>query len=309
MALQSLFGSLRDALSGLYSPGEARAVAFLLLEEAFGVSRTDIYADKVRDFSQAETARLRDMSARLAAGEPVQYVLGHAVFRSRRFKVTPAVLIPRPETEELVEWALSAAREISSCGAAGEGLRILDAGTGSGCVAVSLTAELPGAQVEAWDISAAALSVARENAAALAADVLFREKDMLGSWTESGGADGGCRSRRYDLVVSNPPYICERERNDMEALVTDNEPARALFVPDDDPLLFYRALCEGALQTLRPGGRLLVEANRAYARDTAELFRRSGFGDVEVRRDAYGNERMVGGTLRGGVGKEEIFTT
>ncbi len=305
MALQSLFVSLRDALSAAYPPGEARAVAFLLFEEGFGVSRTDIYADKVRDFSQAETARLRDMSARLVAGEPVQYVLGHAVFCSRRFKVTPAVLIPRPETEELVEWAVVSAREMSLCGAAGEGLRVLDAGTGSGCVAVSLKAELPGAEVEAWDISPEALTVARENAAALGADVRFLEKDMLRPWTEGGGAGGGCGTRRFDLVVSNPPYICERERSEMEPLVTDNEPARALFVPDGDPLLFYRALCDGAALCLHPGGRLLVEANRAYARDTAELFRRRGFAGVEVRRDAYGNERMVGGTLPGDVHEKE----
>ncbi len=290
----SVFNGLRSALAPLYGAGEARAVAFLLLEEGFGVRRTDVYAGKVIDFSDAAAARLRDMSARLAGGEPVQYVLGHAVFRSLRFKVTPAVLIPRPETEELVEWALAEARGMADGGVCAP--RVLDAGTGSGCIAVSLKAALPAARVEAWDISAAALAVARENAARHAAAVRFVQRDMLRPW-DAEGAEAGDGQRRFDLIVSNPPYICERERAEMESLVTDNEPSAALFVPDADPLLFYRALAAGAALTLRPGGRLLVEANRAYARAAAELFRACGFEGVEVRRDAYGNERMVCATL------------
>ncbi len=283
------FVALRDALTPLYGQGEARAVAFLVFEDAFGVSRTDIYADKVRQFSEDECTRLHNICQQLLAGRPVQQVLGHATFCGRSFKVTPDVLIPRPETEELVSWAVALAEQISDKSSShAEPICLLDAGTGSGCIAVSMKLALTDADVTAWDISETALRVARENARELGAEVKFEHHDML----QQPSADAALR---YHIIVSNPPYICQREAADMERNVLEFEPHTALFVPDDDPLRFYRALCLQAKQLLLPGGWLLVEANRAYAEQTAQLMRDYGLKDVEVREDAYGNPRMVGG--------------
>lgn len=278
--MSPLYSELRDGLLREYDAGEARAVALLVLEEEFGVPRTDVYAGKVRHFSDAERARLQNISERLQAGEPVQYVTGHAAFMGRRFAVSPAVLIPRPETEELVALAL---REPAR--------RVLDVGTGSGCVAVSLALELPGAEVEAWDLSDDALAVARTNAAALGAAVRFVRRDALAA-PEAGEA--------FDLIVSNPPYVRESERAGMERRVAEHEPAMALFVPDDDALRFYRALARLGRARLRPGGRLVMEVNAALAGATAALMRAEGYGGVAVSRDAYGRERFVEARLAAG---------
>ena len=279
--MNELFSHLRMQLRQVYSEGEARAVAFLVMEEAFGVSRTDIYADKVRQFSQDERERLDNMCKQLVEEQqPVQYVVGAEWFMGRRFRVTPDVLIPRPETEELVRWAIDLMR-------GKQGVQIIDAGTGSGCIGVSLALELPEAAVCAIDLSEGALTVAKENAQKLGARVRFHQADMLQPWdflTQNG-----------DLIVSNPPYICQREAEDMEQNVLRHEPHTALFVPDDDPLRFYRALAREAMLHLRPGGWLLVEINRAFAQETARLLEEAGLKNVEIRRDDFGNERMVGG--------------
>lgn len=266
---------LRQAAMACGDGREARAVAFLVLEEAFGVSRLDVYADKVRHFSEDERRRLRDISRRLAAGEPVQYVLGWADFCGLRLAVTPATLIPRPETEELVAWAVAespAAR------------RVLDAGTGSGCIALALARAFPAAEVTAWDVSPEALAVAAANAAACGVALRCERRDLL---------DAPQPDAPFDLIVSNPPYVCSAERAGMEARVLDYEPATALFVPDDDPLRFYRALAALGQRALVPGGRMYVEINAAYGPQTAECFAAAGYGDVELRRDAYGRDRMV----------------
>lgn len=277
--MNSEYLGLRAALNPLYGEGEARAIAFMVMEDAFGLSRTDIYVGKVRQFSVDERIRLHTMCEQLKAGVPVQYVLGKEWFDGHEFKVTPAVLIPRPETVELVEWA--AVQKGASY--------ILDAGTGSGCIAVSLKLRLPEAQVEAWDISPEALEVARGNAARLGAEVCFEQHDMLQPWGED---------KVFDLIVSNPPYICERERAEMERHVLEHEPEGALFVPDDDALLFYRTLAERAVGgALREGGKLMVEINSAYGAETVSLFEKCGLHEVELRKDEFGNDRMVCGTL------------
>lgn len=256
-------------------------MAFIVLEDGFGVSRTDIYADKVRQFSESERQTFLNMCDRLAAGEPLQYVVGHTAFCGHQFEVTPDVLIPRPETEELVAWAVETARGVSSVARP----RLLDAGTGSGCIAISLQLALPKAEVEAWDISQGALRVATRNAQRLHAPVCFKECDILNVDVSSSVAP-------FDLIVSNPPYICQREAADMDDNVLQHEPHTALFVPNDDPLRFYRALAAHALKRLNKGGALLVELNRAYAEATAELFEGMGLTRVELRRDDYGNQRM-----------------
>lgn len=276
------FTYLRNLLTPLYGEHEARAMAFIVFEDAFGVSRTDIYADKVRQFSESERQTFLNICNRLAQGEPLQYAIGHTTFCGHQFKVTPDVLIPRPETEELVSWAIETAQPLLTH----HPLRMLDAGTGSGCIAISLQLALPQAEVEACDISTAALRVAQHNATHLQAPVRFSERDILNlSYADA-------RPRPYDVIVSNPPYICQCEAAEMEANVLQHEPHTALFVPNTDPLRFYRALAHHAVHLLRPGGVLLVELNRAYAEATAQLFRDWGLIDVELRRDAFGNERM-----------------
>lgn len=268
------FTSLRQQLATCYPEREAHAVALRVLEDAFGVSRTDVYADKVRKFSSEEEQRWQHIAERLSAGEPLQYVLGEAEFCGRSFGVAPGVLIPRPETEELV--ALVEQSVSGHC-------RILDAGTGSGCIAVSLALALPEAEVQAWDISPEALSVAQGNAERWGAAVDFRLCDMLTATPDE----------RFDVVVSNPPYVCERERLDMTPQVLEHEPGLALFVPDDDPLRFYRALVGLSVRCLNSGGLLAVEINEAYGAETADLFSRSGLTEVQILFDGFGKPRFV----------------
>lgn len=274
--MEDAFSFLIHRLSPVYGAGEARAIAFVLLEDAFGLSRTDIFAGKGSAFSEDAHLRLVNMCKRLEEGEPVQQVVGFAWFAGRRFKVSRDVLTPRPETEELFRWVL----EKKPCGS------VLDACTGSGCIGISIALDCPDAQVTACDISSAALNIARSNASALGAEVVFSECDVLKRVPPIEGA--------YSLIVSNPPYVCERERGEMERNVLDYEPHLALFVPNEDPLLFYRALAAHATGgALRPGGNLLVEANRAYAGEVARLFTAMGLRQTQVRRDQFGEERMV----------------
>lgn len=274
--MDRLYRQIVDALPSEYDAREARAVALLVLEEAFGIGRTELYAGTARALTAAEHVRLDALVARLAAGEPVQYVLGTCSFCGLRLRVTPDVLIPRPETEEIVDHVLRA--EV------GRTLRVLDAGTGSGCIAVALARGLAGASVEAWDLSEGALAVARANAEACGARVRFCRRDLLAP------PPAGCS---FDVVVSNPPYVCLRERAAMDGRVLRYEPAGALFVPDDDPLLFYRALSALGRAVLPPGGRMYLETNRAYGRDVCDLLLADGYADARVSRDSYGNDRLV----------------
>lgn len=278
---ETYYNELRRTLLPLYGEGEARAIAFLVLEEAFGIGRTDVYARKVRHFSEEEACRWQNILTRLSAGIPVQYVLGAATFCGRRFGVSSAVLIPRPETEQLVAMAAS----LSPC-------RALDAGTGSGCIAVSLALEAEACAVEAWDVSPEALSLAAANARSLGADVRFVRCDMLAEAEAVWNGDSA-DAAAYDVIVSNPPYVCESEAAEMSPHVLLHEPHLALFVPDADPQRFYCALARLALRRLRPGGSLLVEGNAAHVSATADLFRRSGLRDVRVHDDLYHRPRFV----------------
>ena len=268
-----------SALSPDYDPREARAVAFLVLDKAFGIGRTDVYASKKHEFTVAETQALEAICRRLKAGEPVQYVLGQAEFDGRTFAVSPAVLVPRPETEELVERAAAAATATLQSGET-----ILDAGTGSGCIAVSLSLRLPDNPVEAWDISPEALSVARDNARRNGAEVTFEQRDLLAP------APAG---KHFGMIVSNPPYVLLSERASMEKRVKDFEPGQALFVPDDDALRFYKALARLSRTTLKRDGWLLVEINSALGPQTVKLFEEEGFAKVELHRDSFGHDRIV----------------
>lgn len=268
----------RARLSSLYEARELRAVTLLVMEQAFGVSRLDVYADKVRHFSADEACRLENILQRLAQGEPVQYVLGEATFAGRPFRVGPGVLIPRPETEELTDWILSDYTHRPAPD------RLLDVGCGSGCIAVTLACALPRTAVTAWDISEEALRQTAFNAERHGATVRCEYHNLL---------ENPVANHPFDLIVSNPPYICHSEQADMEHRVLDHEPALALFVPDAHPLLFYRQLARLAGTSLSPEGSLYLEINRRFGPELLRLFRSAGFTQTELRADSFGADRMI----------------
>lgn len=280
-----MFRTLRTRLAAVYPDGEAQAIVFLVLEKLFGLSRTDVLMGGLERLTADQNAELEQVMLRLEQGEPVQYVLGVADFDGMTLGVAPGVLIPRPETEELVEWIAEDFKD-AKC------LRILDIGTGSGCIALSLARRFTDASVTAWDISDDALSIASANAERLGVSVEFKKRDAL--CMEVPEAD----ISNYDIIVSNPPYICEKERADMDNNVLQHEPAAALFVPDSDPLLFYRAISNLAQKMLRSGGCLYFEINREYGEETTDMMRAMGFDSVELRKDFMENNRMVKGTKR-----------
>ena len=268
-----------------YEDGEARAIARILIEELFGLSYTDIVCGATDQLSADDTLRLDTAVRRIEQGEPLQHVLGYADFCGNRFSVNVSVLIPRPETEWLVDEGERLMNDASNA-APSAPKRILDIGTGSGCIAISLKLRLGDAYVEAWDISEEALRTAESNAKALEAEVAFCKRDALRA--EDPAAP-------WDLIVSNPPYICDSERDAMDENVLLHEPHTALFVPDDDPLRFYRAIARYALRSLSDGGSLLFECNTRYAEATGEMMREMGFENVTVNDDCFGLPRFVAG--------------
>lgn len=272
------YRELWRTLEPLYGNGEARAITDYVLDVCFGLSKADILCGAVEEMTAEKTAELNKIFGRLMEGEPVQYVLGRAEFSGRWFNVRPGVLIPRPETEELCAWITADSKASASP-------KVLDIGTGSGCIAITLQLDMPESKVTAWDISADALDVARENAQQLGANVNFVKLDALNAKPEG----------EWDVIVSNPPYICEKEKKDMAVNVLEHEPHTALFVPDADPLLFYRAITRLAVQTLSKGGRLYFEINPIYADDTCRMMRAEGMTAVELRSDMYGKQRMAKG--------------
>lgn len=269
-----------------YEDGEARAIARILIEELFGLSYTDIVCGATDQLSADDTLRLDTAVRRIEQGEPLQHVLGYADFCGNHFGVNASVLIPRPETEWLVDEGERLMNGASNA-APSAPKRILDIGTGSGCIAISLKLRLGEAYVEAWDISEEALRTAESNAKALKAEVAFCKRDAL-------RAEGSVAP--WDLIVSNPPYICDSERANMDDNVLLHEPHTALFVPDDDPLRFYRAIARYALRSLSNGGSLLFECNTRYAEATGEMMREMGFEDVTVNDDCFGLPRFVKGS-------------
>ncbi len=269
-----------QCLSNSYDEREAKAVARYLLDVGYGLTMTDIIGGAVE---RIDESRLNEQLRRLQAGEPVQYVLGKAFFCGHEFRVRPGVLIPRPETEELVGVACDRVARYGE-------IHILDIGTGSGCIAISLALAIPDAQVEAWDVSDEALAIARENASRLGAKVTFKKNDIL----KENGAPSFWRGlgEAVSLIISNPPYICEKERKDMEQRVLDHEPSLALFVPDDDPLLFYRAIAEYATRALTPRGLLLFEINPLYKDAMEEMLLSLHFHDIVFHEDQFGKIRF-----------------
>ena len=272
-------------LAQVYDEGEAKAVARMVYEVRYGLTLSDIYIGKDTQLSLDCQTELEEITKRLIEHEPVQYILGQADFCGRTFHVEPGILIPRPETEHLC-------RLITKHAAIGFPNRtILDIGTGSGCIAITLALDIPNSQVTAWDISPIALRVAKGNAQRLGADVTFQEVDVLtapGSpslWRRMGGG--------WDLIVSNPPYICNKERAEMEQNVLAHEPHTALFVPDDNPLLFYRAIAQYGQSALKTGGSLYFEINPLYANPLREMLSTMSYHDIDIKDDQFGKTRFI----------------
>ena len=275
--MHPVFHEIRDALKGYYSDSEALALAKMLLVEVFGFSTLELYGGKDKEFSEKHRSVLAEMIRRLQKNEPIQYIIGIESFCGLTFEVDPNVLIPRPETQELVSWIVEDCQKE-------EAVRILDIGTGSGCIPVSLAKQLPRSEVESWDISEGALEVASRNCERNEVKVLLRRKDVLNAAPEGVF---------YDVIVSNPPYIADREKVDMEANVLDWEPSLALFVPDDDPLLFYRKIAQLGCEMLKEGGSLYFDINRAYGQETSLMLSELGYNQIELKKDSWGNDRMI----------------
>lgn len=286
------YSALWHRLLPVYAAPEAQAVIRLVLEELYGFTLTDLVMGSVEALPVKEQQRLNAIVARLRKGEPVQYILGKARFCGRDFRVSPAVLIPRPETEVLCRLVIEDAHKQPAPHPGSPAPAILDIGTGSGCIAVTLALDLPDADVTAIDISDAALKVAAGNAARLHADVNFLRRDILKAAEEENEPDR-TTSHKWSVIVSNPPYIAEKEKKDMETNVLDYEPGQALFVPDDDPLRFYRAIAVYAARTLRVGGRLYFEINPLYAEPLQRMLAQKGLTDIRMVDDQFGKQRFI----------------
>ena len=280
------YNELWRQLTQVYEEGEAKAIARLMYEVRFGLMPADLFIGKDTQLSTDNQILLEEITQRLLQQEPVQYVLGEAEFGGRTFHVEPGVLIPRPETYELCQWITEDGKRKTE----GERCSILDIGTGSGCIACTLASEIPQAQVTAWDISDDALRIAAENAKRTNVHVSFEKVDALDIPLTSHSSP---LTPQIDIIVSNPPYICENERTVMEANVLEHEPELALFVPDSDPLLFYRSIAHYAAQTLKPNGQLFFEINPLYINEMKDMLLDEGFTHTEIRYDQFGKQRFT----------------
>ena len=275
MKLKEAIEQLREGLAGVADPQEVQAMIRVICEDVFNYDPVDVSLRQESELPDFAPQRVAEIIARLQRHEPLQYILGTARFHGHRFKVTPAVLIPRPETEQLVDLIIEENP--------GSDLRVLDMGTGSGCIAISLARALKFARVDALDVSRDALAVARDNAASLKVKVRFFESDILAPQPAA----------TYDIIVSNPPYITWSERELMERNVKDYEPAQALFVPDNDPLLFYKAIASYANRSLEKGGRLYLEINQRFGAEVKRLLEDCGFDEVRIIVDSFGKDRFA----------------
>ena len=275
MILKQAIEQLNSGLAGVAEPREVQAMIRIICEDVFNYDPVDVALRQESELPDFAAERISDIISRLRRHEPLQYIVGTALFHGHKFKVTPAVLIPRPETEQLVDLIVDENTASD--------LRVLDMGTGSGCIAISLARALKFAQVDAFDISQDALAVARENAADLKVKVRLFQSDMLAPQPAA----------RYDIIVSNPPYICWSERESMERNVLDYEPGQALFVPDNEPLLFYKAIAPYAAQSLERGGRLYLEINQRFGNEVKRLLEDCGLDEVRIIEDSFGRVRFA----------------
>ena len=273
--MKSIANKIHKGLATVYTDGEIKAFTRILATELLGVKESSFFLKDAVELDNEKQLLLDNALADLKVHRPIQHILGYENFCGLQFEVNGSVLIPRPETQELVAWIADEAQGNE---------HILDIGTGSGCIAISLAQRLKGCRVTAWDISSDALAVARKNSGNNGCNVTFEQHDIL-SYAP--------KEERFDIIVSNPPYIKEEEKAIMEANVLNWEPQLALFVPNDTPLLFYRAIAEKALTMLRSGGKLYFEINRAYGKEICAMLQSLGYRDIELRKDFADNDRMI----------------
>ncbi|MGV8994848.1 MAG: peptide chain release factor N(5)-glutamine methyltransferase [Flavobacterium sp.] len=280
MLLREFRNDFRKSLSSIYDSQEVDSFFYLILNNFYQMSRVDLALKPEFEIEEIEIQKWKNIIAELQLQKPIQYILGETEFFGLPFEVNSAVLIPRPETEELVDWILKNNSDNS------EHLRVLDIGTGSGCIPITLAKNLKNSEVSAIDISAEALKVAEINAEKNSVEVNFIEKDILK--TEDLDAI-------YDIIVSNPPYVRELEKQEMQKNVLEFEPHLALFVEDDDALLFYLKITELASKSLSEGGQLYFEINQYLGQRMLDLLNEYKFRDIELQKDIYGNDRMIFG--------------
>lgn len=290
MKLTELATLYQEKLNGLYDEDEVQSLFLIALEDVTGFKKTDYILKKQEPVSDTALLKLNNILLGLVKGTPIQYIIGQTEFYGLKFKVNPSVLIPRPETEELVEWILSVCSSqfsVDSSVATSQAkvVNVIDIGTGSGCIAIALKKHLPKAYVSAIDVSSAALATAKENALLNNAGVEFIEDDIL-NYNETYPS-------KFDIIVSNPPYIKEDEKPEMHENVLANEPHLALFVSNEKPLVFYEAIADFALAHLKNDGRLYFEINANLGKETIQMLAIKGFIDIKLRLDMQGKERMV----------------
>ncbi|SMO59448.1 release factor glutamine methyltransferase [Saccharicrinis carchari] len=279
--VKQLINSFNQELESFYPKEEIRNFTGIILAHLLGFSRTDMLIKTDYELGEADRRFCMDALLKLKQQVPIQYIVGHTLFYGLTFYVDKNVLIPRPETEELVQWIIQDTEFTAPA--------ILDIGTGSGCIPIALKKHMPQAKVTAWDISPKAITLAKRNAKANNVEIDFNLQDVLAPNIEI--------SRKYDIIVSNPPYVRELEKKIMQDNVLKHEPHLALFVKDNDPLLFYRAISKLATQALNANGRLYFEINEALGKQTSHLMRNMGFKEVELGNDIFGKNRMVKGSL------------
>ena len=279
--VKDVFEQFKDGLADVYSPQETEAITLLILSHLLNTSKAKLKAFPETEIGFQQTDELQNILWELKTGKPVQYILGYTEFYGLPFKITPSVLIPRPETEELVQWIIETAKHSKT-----PIVNILDIGTGSGCIPISLKHNLLNTTAFGVDISTDALAIAKENAALNQADVSFIEADILNFPAEIS-------LPKLDIIVSNPPYVTLEDKTKMHANVTDFEPHTALFVPENDPLIFYRAIADFAKKHLTPNGLLFFEINESFGPETVELLESKSFKNIELRQDMSGRDRMI----------------
>ena len=275
--MQTAINYINTELKDLYPATEIKSFTYLIFEKLTGFSRTQIIVNKNTVFSSNQRYEIESIIEKLKVFIPIQYILGETEFYGHTFTVNESVLIPRPETEELVDW-------IHNENDTNENLRILDIGTGSGCIAISLKHEFTNAKVDAFDISIKSLEIAKLNAKLNNLELFFWKIDIL---------NAPDLSQKWDIIVSNPPYIPEMEKNEIHANVINNEPHLALFVPNNDPLVFYRHIALFAKKHLNSKGKLYFEIHRDAGQTCINLLKELGFIEIELRKDISGNDRMI----------------
>lgn len=286
--INDVFQSFRHELSELYNINETEALTLWAVSEIMEISKASTKAFPEKELTVLQQELLSSVLIELKTGKPLQYVLGYTEFYGLKFVVNQSTLIPRPETEELVEWALASWQ--FAVGNLQQPYSILDIGTGSGCIAISLKKHLPDIKVMAIDVSPEALQVAKTNAQLNEVMVDFIEADVLNPKSE-------IQNSKFTVIISNPPYVTPADKQQMHVNVVEFEPHTALFVPQNDPLLFYKAITAYAKNNLTPGGMLFLEINESYGNETVELLTNNGFTDIELKNDMSGRHRMVKATL------------